>query len=118
MLFQKVDLMFRCVQIIAKRGQVCYLKRNQIDVGRHRACDLLGCVSILIDVAKDFIAAHQDFRCYNVGFIFRFGFHVIEHELMNRSGFRHTYSDEASHALIHVCTQCAAYFHSDGYSGK
>ena len=118
MLFQKVDLMFRCVQIIAKRGQVCYLKRNQIDVGRHRTCDLLGCVSILIDVAKDFIAAHQDFRCYNVGFIFRFGFHVIEHELMNRSGFRHTYSDEASHALIHVCTQCAAYFHSDGYSGK
>ena len=55
-LFQKVALMFQCVQIIAKCGQVCYLQRNQIDVGGHRAGDLLGCVSILVDVAKDFIA--------------------------------------------------------------
>ena len=62
---------------------------DQIDVGGHRTGDLLGCISIFIDVAKDFIAVHQDFRCYDVGFIFRFGFHVIEHELMNRGGFRH-----------------------------
>ena len=81
--------MFQCVQIISKCGQVCDLQRNQIDVGGHRAGDLLGCVSIFIDVAKDFIAVHQDLRCYDVGFIFRFGFHVVEHELMNRGGFRH-----------------------------
>ena len=48
--------MFQCVQIITKCCQVCYLQRNQIDVGGHRAGDLLGCVSILVDVAKDFIA--------------------------------------------------------------
>ena len=44
---------------------------------------------ILIDVAKDFIAVHQDLCCYDIGFIFRLGFHVVEHELMNRGGFRH-----------------------------
>ena len=88
-LFQKVAFMFQCVQIISKCGQVCYLQRNQIDVGGHRAGDLLGCVSIFIDLTKDFIAVHQDLRCYDIGFIFRFGFHVIEHELMNRGGFRH-----------------------------
>ena len=81
--------MFQCVQIIAKCGQVRYLQRNQIDVGGHRTGNLLGCVSIFLDVAKDFIAVHQDFCCYGVGFIFRFGFHVVEHELMNRGGFRH-----------------------------
>ena len=48
--------MFQCVQIIAKCCQVRYLQCNQIDVGGHRAGDLLGCVSIFIDVAKDFIA--------------------------------------------------------------
>ena len=114
-LFQKVALMFQCVQIIAKCCQVCYLQRNQIDVGGHRAGDLLGCVSIFIDVAKNFIAVHQDLRCYDVGFIFRFGFHVIEHELMNRGA---PYSGEAGHALIHVRIRCAAYFHPDCYSGK
>ena len=88
-LFQKVAFMFQCVQIIAKCSQVRYLQRNQIDVGGHRAGDLLGCVSIFIDVAKDFIAVHQDFCCYDVGFIFWFGFHIVEHELMNRGGFRH-----------------------------
>ena len=88
-LFQKVAFMFQCVQIIAKCSQVRYLQRNQIDVGGHRTGNLLGCVSIFIDVAKDFIAVHQDFCCYDVGFIFRFGFHVVEHELMNRGGFRH-----------------------------
>lgn len=88
-LFQKVAFMFRCLQIIAKCSQVCYLQRNQIDVSGHRAGDLFGCVSIFLDVAKDFIAVHKDFCCYGVGFIFRFGFHVVEHELMNRGGFRH-----------------------------
>ena len=88
-LFQKVAFMFQCVQIIAKCSQVRYLQRNQIDVGGHRTGDLLVCVSIFLDVAKDFIAVHQDFCCYGVGFIFRFGFHVVEHELMNRGGFRH-----------------------------
>lgn len=88
-LFQKVAFMFQCVQIIAKCGQVCDLQRNQIDVSGHRAGDLLGCVSILIDVTKDFVAVHQDLRRYDVRFIFRFGFHIVEHELMNRGGFRH-----------------------------
>ena len=88
-LFQKVALMFQCVQIIDKCCQVRDLQRNQVDVSGHRTGDLLGCVSILIDVAKDFIAVHQDFCCYDVGFIFWFGFHIVEHELMNRSGFRH-----------------------------
>ena len=81
--------MFQRVQIISKCGQVRHLQRNQIDVGGHRTGDLLSCVSILIDVAKDFIAVHQDFCCYDVGFIFWFGFHIVEHELMNRGGFRH-----------------------------
>ena len=58
--------MFQCVQIISKCGQVRHLQRNQIDVGGHRTGDLLGCVSILIDVAKDFIAVHQDLRCRDV----------------------------------------------------
>ena len=88
-LFQKIALMFQRVQIISKCGQVRHLQRNQIDVGGHRTGDPLGCVSILIDVAKDFIAVHQDFRYYDVGFIFWFGFHIVEHELMNRGGFRH-----------------------------
>lgn len=88
-LFQKVALMFQRVQIVSKCGQVCYLQRNQIDVGGHRTGDLLGCITILIDEAKDFIAVHQDFCCYDIGLIFRLGFHVIEHELMNRGGFRH-----------------------------
>ena len=48
--------MFQCVQIIAKGGQVRHLQRNQIDVSGHRTGDLLGGVSIFIDVAKDFIA--------------------------------------------------------------
>ena len=65
------------------------LQRNQIDVSGHRTGDLLGCITILIDEAKDFIAVHQDFCCYDIGLIFRLGFHVIEHELMNRGGFRH-----------------------------
>ena len=47
--------MFQRVQIISKCSQVCYLQRNQIDVGGHRTGDLLGCISILIDVAKNFI---------------------------------------------------------------
>ena len=72
------------VPVRADYSQVCYLQRNQIDGGGHRTGDLFGCVSILIDVAKDFIAVHQDFCCYDIGFIFRFGFHVVEHELMNR----------------------------------
>ena len=55
-LFQKVAFMFQRVQIISKCGQVRHLQRNQIDVGGHRTGDLLGCVSIFIDVAKDFIA--------------------------------------------------------------
>ena len=79
--------MFQCVQIIAKGGQVCYLQHNQIDVSGHRTGNLFGGVSIFIDVAKDFIAVHQDFCCYDVGFIFRFGFHIVKHELMNRGGF-------------------------------
>ena len=77
-LFQKVAFMFQCVQIIAKCGQVCDLQRNQIDVSGHRAGDLLGCVSILIDVTKDFIAVHQNLCCYDVRFIFRFGFHTAD----------------------------------------
>ena len=48
--------MFRCVQIIAKCCQVRDLPRNQVDVGGHRTGNLLGGVSIFIDVAKDFIA--------------------------------------------------------------
>ena len=116
-LFQKVALMFQRVQIIAKCGQVRDLQRNQVDVSGHRTGDLFGCVSILIDVAKDFIAVHQDFCCYDVGFIFRFGFHIVEHELMNRGGGS-PYSGEAGHALIHVRIRCAAYFHPDCYSGK
>ena len=88
-LFQKVAFMLQCVQIIAKCSQVRDLQRNQIDVGGHRTGNLLGCVSILLDVAKNFIAVHQDLCRYDVGFIFRFGFHVVEHELMNRGGFRH-----------------------------
>ena len=88
-LFQKIALMFQRVQIITKCCQVCDLQRNQIDVSGHRAGDLLGCVSIFIDVTKDFVAVHQDLRCYDVRFIFRFGFHIVEHELMNRGGFRH-----------------------------
>ena len=64
-LFQKVALMFQCVQIITKCCQMCYLQRNQIDVGGQRTGNLLGCISILIDVAKDFITVHQDFCCYD-----------------------------------------------------
>lgn len=48
--------MFQCVQIIAKCCQVRDLQRNQVDVGGHRTGNLLGGVSIFIDVAKDFIA--------------------------------------------------------------
>ena len=48
--------MFQCVQIITKGGQVCNLQRNQVDVDGHRTGNLLGGVSILINVAKDFIA--------------------------------------------------------------
>ena len=31
----------------------------------------------------------HEFMRYDVRFIFRFGFHIVEHELMNRGGFRH-----------------------------
>lgn len=35
-----------------------------------------------------------------------------------QSGWFSPYSGEAGHALIHVRTRCAAYFHPGCYSGK
>ena len=74
-------------KVISGFSQMRNFQSNQVYVCVHNSCDLLRCISVLIDILKQFISIKKDFCGDNVCFVFRLRCHIVKHELLQHVPF-------------------------------